>query len=364
MVQSMSGLAVLITIVQTIAATLLADGHLPPGGYLLVVFSGLAVAPSRRRPAVSLGFAAAATVAYVGLGYPGVPTIPALVATLLGAAAYDRWRAILAIAVAGYAVWLATTEPAPYTAIWVGAGTFAGLILSGVLVGIGREMRKMFREQRRLDEERRKRRASEERLRIAQELHDVLGHHLSLINMRARVGLHLMDRQPEQARAALTTINMASAEALREVRSVLDTLYPAGQVPPKAPAPGLAQLAALTGDAGLPVTAVVDGDPRELPAEVDRAAYRIVQEALTNVRRHAGPGATAVVSIGYDQDAVRVAVEDDGGAGSVVQQGNEGNGLSGMRERAVTLGGTFSAGPRTGGGWRVETELPSPGENP
>jgi signal transduction histidine kinase len=174
-----------------------------------------------------------------------------------------------------------------------------------------------------------------------------------------------MERQPDQAREALDTINQASSEALREVRSVLDTLYPKDEAPPKAPAYGLNQIEALTGDAGLPVRTTIQGNVRPLPAEVERAAYRIVQEALTNVRRHAGPGATATVTVDYWEELLIVEVEDDGGtAAPITAPTEDGNGVSGMRERATTLGGSLTVAPRPGGGWRVHADLPVPVEEP
>src|SRR5205823_6507236 len=175
------------------------------------------------------------------------------------------------------------------------------------------ELRRTRDEQARTRAEQQRRQASEERLRIARELHDVLGHHLSLINVQAGVGLHLMDDKPEQARTALIAIRQASAEALREVRSVLGILRAEDESAPRTPAPSLANLGALVDDAG--AGAQVQGEPRDLPAEVDRAAYRIAQEALTNVRRHAGPGAKAQVTIGYGPDALTVRVADDGVGG-------------------------------------------------
>jgi signal transduction histidine kinase len=190
---------------------------------------------------------------------------------------------------------------------------------------------------------------------MAAELHDVLGHHLSLINIRAGIGLHLMDREPEQARAALDTIQQTSAEALREVQAVLTTLYPSGPAAPRAPAPGLERLDDLTGDAGLPTRTVISGEPVPLPAGVDRAAYRIVQEALTNIRRHADRGATATVTIDYRPDALVIHVDDDG---DVRDARPPGNGITGMRERAAALGGTVTAGPSPDGGWRVHADLP------
>nr|GID83041.1 two-component sensor histidine kinase [Actinoplanes derwentensis] len=215
-------------------------------------------------------------------------------------------------------------------------------------------------EQQRARAEQKRRQESEERLRMARELHDVLGHHLSLINVQAGVGLHLMDNRPEQAREALTAIKSASAEALREVRSVLGVLRTEGEAAPRQPALGLARLSDLTTDAGFPVTTRVGGSPRPLPPEVDRAAYRIVQEALTNVRRHAGPSPEVVVELAYQPSALTLTVTDTGSpAGSTAGPG-DGNGITGMRARAESLGGRFSAAPQPGGGFRVTATLPAP----
>jgi signal transduction histidine kinase len=147
---------------------------------------------------------------------------------------------------------------------------------------------------------------------------------------------------------------------------VLNALYPSGEAAPRAPAPGLERLDDLTVNAGLSVHTTISGEPRPLPAEIDRAAYRIVQEALTNVRRHAGPAATATIVIDYQrEDAVLVQVEDTGGtAGPVTVPTAEGNGISGMRERATTLGGSLTAQPMPDGGWRVRALLPLPAPEP
>ncbi|MET0419504.1 MAG: histidine kinase, partial [Actinoplanes sp.] len=228
------------------------------------------------------------------------------------------------------------------------------------------EIMKVRAERARAKEEQERRQASEERLRIARELHDVLGHHLSLINVQAGVGLHLMDNRPEQAREALSAIKTASAEALREVRAVLGVLRTEDEAAPRQPALGLSRLDDLTADAGLPVQTKTTGDPRELPAEVDRAAYRIVQEALTNVRRHAGTGATASVAVDYLPTALHLAIRNDGPDGHApVSAGAGGTGIAGMRARAESLGGTVEAGP-VDGGYLVSVLLPAPsptGEN-
>jgi signal transduction histidine kinase len=222
------------------------------------------------------------------------------------------------------------------------------------------EVMKVRAEQSRAREEQEKRQASEERLRIARELHDVLGHHLSLINVQAGVGLHLMDKQPEQAREALSAIKTASSEALREVRSVLGVLRTEDEAAPRQPALGINRLADLTADAGLPVTTTVTGDPRELPPEVDRAAYRIVQEALTNVRKHAaGPDASATIAVDYLPTALHLAIRNkQSGAVADDTEAAQGTGIAGMRERAQSLGGSLEAGP-VDGGYLVSVLLPT-----
>ncbi|OMI36168.1 sensor histidine kinase, partial [Streptomyces sparsogenes] len=206
-----------------------------------------------------------------------------------------------------------------------------------------------------------RRRADEERLRIARELHDVLAHSISVINVQAGVGLALLDQDPEQARTALTTIKAAGKEALGEVRQVLDTLRAPGAAP-RSPAPGLDRLAELTGqarDAGLAVTVETEGVRTALPPGADLAAFRIVQEALTNVVRHSG-SRTARVLLRYAPGALELRVDDDGPATAdgMTRGMTGGNGLAGMRERAAALGGTVAAGPRPDGGFRVHARLP------
>jgi len=212
------------------------------------------------------------------------------------------------------------------------------------------------------------RQASEERLRIARDLHDVVAHNISVINVQANTALHLIDRQPELATAALTAIHEVSKQALAELRSVLGVLREPSGGAPLAPSPGLARLPDLAGSAeaaGLTVHVEHDGEHRPLPAEVDVAAYRIVQEALTNSARHSA-GSTATVYVRYRQDDIVVQVDDDGTTngpaaarpGRPGKGGSGGNGIAGMTERAHALGGSLHAGPRPGGGFRVRALLP------
>lgn len=209
------------------------------------------------------------------------------------------------------------------------------------------------------------RRADEERLRIARELHDVLAHSISVINVQAGVGLALLDSDPEQARSALTTIKAASKEALGEVRQVLDTLRTSGDAP-RTPAPGLDRLPELVeqaAGAGLTVELAQEGARVALAPGADLAAFRIVQEALTNVVRHSG-SRTAHVLVGYGTGLLTLRI-DDAGPATGDEAGGSGNGLAGMRERAAALGGTIEAGPRPDGGFRVRASLPlKPKETP
>lgn len=205
-----------------------------------------------------------------------------------------------------------------------------------------------------------RRKAVEERLRIARELHDSLTHSISVIQVQSGVAVHLARKRGVEVPAALLAIEEASADASRELRSTLGVLRSQYECDSS----GLGQLdrlVARTRTAGLPVTVTVTGVRLTLPPEVDQAAYRIVQEALTNVGRHAGE-ASAWVHLGYSATCLTVQVDDDGAGPSVrlaaVRSGGSGLGLMGMRERVSALGGRLSAGPRDGGGFRVQAELP------
>ncbi|WP_329000571.1 sensor histidine kinase [Kribbella sp. NBC_00709] len=202
------------------------------------------------------------------------------------------------------------------------------------------------------------RRAGDERLRIAQELHDVVAHHISLINVQAATALHLVDRQPEQAAPALSAIKDASKEALVELRSIVGILRQSDESAPRQPVAGLDHLDHLvsrTSRAGLEVHKIVHGEPRPLTAGLDRAAFRIIQESLTNVVRHAN-ATSATVRIQYGEQALVLQVDDDGQ--SLTAPPTEGNGIGGMRERATALGGTLTANRTPSGGLRITATLP------
>jgi signal transduction histidine kinase len=355
--KSTVGMAVVTGVVQI---AFVGGSDVTPVGAALLLAGPLALPWRYRHPVPVLAIALGATVGYAAWAPdPRGPYFFAALVALFAAIGTGARTAALILLGAGYAGYLAVTRPELGHAALVGVATAVAVLLaeaSRVRRQHFAEIAKYRAEQQRARAEQQRRQASEERLRIARELHDVLGHHLSLINVQAGVGLHLMDTRPEQAREALTAIKSASAEALREVRSVLGVLRPEEEAAPRAPAPSLGRLDDLTADAGLPVRTAVHGTARPLPPEVDRAAYRIVQEALTNVRRHAGPEATAMVTIGYGDRAVTVEVTDDGVGGSVTS--DQGNGIAGMRARASALGGTLSAGPVDGGGFRIAVTLP------
>ncbi|MEU4699866.1 sensor histidine kinase [Nonomuraea dietziae] len=199
-----------------------------------------------------------------------------------------------------------------------------------------------------------RRRATEERLRIARELHDVLGHNISLINVQAGAALHGIRKRPEEAEAALQAIKEASKETLRELRATLGVLRQVDEGAPTAPTASLGQLDEVVRRSGLAVDSDISvGEPP--PVEIDLAAARIIQEALTNVSRHSSAG-RARLSVAEISGKMVITVEDDGP--SVVFAGGSGYGVQGMKERAAALGGTLVAGPRPEGGYRVVAELP------
>jgi len=210
-------------------------------------------------------------------------------------------------------------------------------------------------------EEEAQRRAEQERLRIARDLHDVVAHTLTTINVQAGVAAHLLDRNPSHAKSALETIEAASHEALDELRTILGVLRePGGANAPLEPVPGLRSVRELVErdrDLGVDVRLAVDGQqPDRVPDAVQLAAFRIVQESLTNARRHA-PGAAARVSLSYMPDRLLVTVENDAGVERNGNGDSPGVGILGMRERATALGGTLAASP-SAQGFRVAAELP------
>lgn len=369
--------AALIALVAlvTIGGTVLAGRHqsgvreMDAGAIALLAVAVAALALRRRWPVLTLAVVFALTLGYALSNYPNGPLwFPLIVAFGTVLVSGRRLAAYLALAVGyGAFLWLVPAVTAQdYPSGWAIVGLAAWLLLLAAVSELVRNRRafqlasrQRMIEAQRSREEQVRRQASEQRLGIARELHDVLAHSISMINVQAGVALELMEQRPGQARTALSAIKQASKEALVEVQGVLDSLRGAGEDAPRAPTPTLADLDSLirrAEAAGLTVHTETSGHTVSLPAAVDRAAFRIVQEALTNVVRHA-QATSATVYLDYGADELRVRVEDNGRA-SAPAPNTWGNGIMGMRERVDALGGQFTATPLSAGGFRVLARLP------
>ena len=342
-------------------------GHPPPhpgAAVLLVAVACLVLAGRRRYPVTVLAVSVAAVSAYSLLGYVNGASLVAPILALYEVATQVTVRRAVAAAVATLAVLLTVT--AAYNPFGhISGGGFdiipfmvAAALFAGIAVANRRAYVESIRDRAEQDA---RRRIDEERLRIARELHDVVAHTMATINVQAGVAAHVMSTRPEAVADALQAIKAASKEGLSELRAILNVLRQADDADPTQPAPGTAQLETLISGArraGLDTTLTVTGEPVPLPSAVDLAAYRIVQESLTNAIRHAGP-ATAAVSLGYGRDELRIEVTDTGrGLGDPGAGHNGGHGLAGMRERAATVGGTLETGTGSAGGFRVAARLP------
>ncbi|MEW1724168.1 sensor histidine kinase [Streptomyces sp. NPDC093109] len=355
-------------------------------GVVLMVLSAAVLVFRRRAPtAVLLGTAGLTLLGLIMVHPPAPAVLTAVIALYTVGAHTDRpttWRVglgtmtvLTAVAmVVSSAPWYAQENLAIFA--WAGMASTAGDAVRSRRAFVDAIRERAERAERTRDEEAR-RRVAEERLRIARDLHDVVAHHIALVNVQAGVASHVMDRRPDQAKEALAHVREASRSALNELRATVGLLRQSGDpAAPTEPAPGLAHLDGLLDtfrNAGLPVEFLVGGPGprRELPAAVDLAAYRIIQEALTNVRKHAGTGAKAEVSVVRIGSTVEVTVLDHGGdsgtgdprapASPAPAPDSGGHGLIGMRERVTALGGTLTAAPRYGGGFRTQAILPVDG---
>ncbi|HEY2723889.1 MAG TPA: histidine kinase [Pseudonocardiaceae bacterium] len=326
--------------------------------FALLLAGPVVLVARRRHPVAVLAAVLALTVTYFALNFPYGPVFLSAVLALVGAMRGHR-RAAWVLAGSAYVALLvvqALPGGAPSPSLPNAAGIAAWLLVvllacEGLRI---RTERRVEAERSRAEQDRR--RASDERLQIARELHDVLAHNISLINVQASVALHLLDDQPDAARSALGTIKQASKDVLTEMRSVLGVLRGVDEAAPRLPAPSLSrleELVARSGDAGLALHTEVHGTPVPLAASVDVAAYRILQEALTNAARHGRHGAGARASITYAPGALTVQVDNETSdappsesAGTALT--GTGNGIAGMRERVSALGGRFSAAPLPG----------------
>jgi signal transduction histidine kinase len=365
-------LALIAAALQLGVAALASSHHhrtLSPAAVALLMAGPVALLFSRRHPAAVLGATFAAALAYSAADYyPRGLVFIALIVAFWSAMLHGQRRVAWLSLLAGYPIFVvilpATGAQAAPSAAWA-SGIAAWMLLLAASAEIVRIRSERGKQTALARAELSRRIAGEERMRIARELHDVLAHNISLINVQASVALHLIDERPEQSRDALSAIKRASRDALGELRSVLEALRAPEEQAPRAPGGGLGRLEQLlerTRDAGLPISLRVDGAPRGLPAGVDLAAYRIIQEAVTNVTRHA-PGASTEVHLTYGERQLELEVDNAPSAAArlVNGGGGTGNGIPGMRERAAALGGLLDAAPRTGGGFRVRAELPLAG---
>jgi signal transduction histidine kinase len=340
-------------------------------GYALGLLHTLPLVVRRLFPLAVLATTVASGLAFAALGLPPVFLGLAILVAVYSVAAYgDRWVSLsgLAAAVVGSAAIQLTPGkfqwPTPVSnALVIGAAWLLGHFAHNYRAHAARlEERTAELEQAR--EELARRAVTEERLRLARELHDVVAHGMSVIAVQSGVGAHVADTQPQEAAKALAAIEVTSRAALTELRRLLGVLredsQPQGDL---TPVPGLGDLEGLLAEvakAGLGVRLRVEGTPSPLPAGVDLSAYRIVQEALTNVVKHAGP-ARAQVVVGYHDHDVTLEVTDDGsGVGAPTGDGRArvGHGLIGMRERVAAFGGDLEVGPQPDGGFRVAARLP------
>ena len=345
-------------------------------GVALLVVPGLALVARRRWPVAVFAVVGAASAGYYLLDYSDGPAWLALFVALFTVTAYGDGRRSVAIAGAGIAVlaagWLvAARDVEPPAAIgWVffriGASVMSAALGESVrarrVIAVEALERAELAERTR--EEVAQSRVDAERVRIAREVHDTVAHSIAVINVQAGVTAHILQQRPERAAEALRTIEETSAHALQEMRSILGVLRDPDD--PRAPHPGLNQIDDLTARAraaGLDVAVEATSSWPALPSAVDSAAYRIVQESITNVIRHVGP-TRVVVSLAQAADELELRVVDDGqrGPGADADRASDapapGRGILGMQERCRLLGGVLTARPRPDGGFEVAARLP------
>ncbi len=343
---------------------------------LLMTLGAAALVFRRRAPMEVLALTGTLSVIESLTGDPRTPVaMSAVIALYTVASTTDRpttWRVgLLTMTVltgtamaAGPLPWYAQENLGIFA--WTGIGATAGDAVRSRRAVVQAIRERAERAERTREEEAR-RRVAEERLRIARDLHDVVAHHIALVNVQAGVAAHVMDKRPDQAKEALGHVREASRSALNELRATVGLLRQSGDPEaPTEPAPGLDRLDELTGtfrSAGLHVEVARADQGTTLPAAVDLAAYRIIQEALTNVQKHAGPHAKAEVSVVRVGPNIEITVLDDGSGENETQDGG-GHGLLGMRERVSALRGTLTTGPRYGGGFRVHAILPLKNRTP
>ncbi|MFI2471915.1 sensor histidine kinase [Nocardia xishanensis] len=332
--------------------------NLDPLGYTLLTIGGLALGARRRAPIAVLVVTGACALGYQAVGFD-VPAVAFLFAVYAAVRAGHRTITVAAsvtlLAALPLAALASLHEMGAAFARARGALEIAWLIAAGAAGEALRQAERRADEAERTREETARRRADAERLHIARELHDSLTHQISVIKVQSEAAVHVARKRGEEVPEALLAIRDAGREAARELRATLEALRDDSKSPPHGldHVPALVERARTT---GLDATLTIGGQPQDLPAAVDRTAYRIVQESLTNISRHAA-ASNASIRIDYRPDALVVRVDDDGTATSTIAPPS-GVGLLGMHERVTALGGRLRAAPRDEGGFSVRAELP------
>ena len=346
----------------------------PVGDVPIVALLGFAIAAAalywrRRAPLIVLAVAVIAWTVLLGSGYADLGGVAIVALYSAGRyAAEERWAHVGVAAAIAVVVIDGLTDPVPWAeTVFGGIAMFAAWYV-GRRVRLRSERAAQLRRERAAET---RRIVTEERARIARELHDVVAHRVSLMTVQAGAARAVAAEDPEGARQAMAAVEEAGRQALDELRHLLGVLRPEADHGGLGPQPGLADLSRLVDQirgAGVSVSLATDDMPDGLPARVDLFAYRIVQEALTNVLKHAGAGAQVEVRLGADRDGLLIDVLDDGHGAAVVPGGDavtggaRGHGIVGMRERTLLLGGNLDVGPRPEGGFRVTARLPTRGE--
>ncbi|MFJ4654628.1 sensor histidine kinase [Nocardia sp. NPDC088792] len=328
-----------------------------------VVLAMLSTAPivvRRYAPVACMLLISGAMVVYLLLGYGGDFPIYGI-GLLVGMFSVARHRPTRIVAI----VWVLTMAAVILAYLPTAAGLAWSDVVNAVLQTVAAwALGDAFRRWAERADQRAEQATAQERARIARELHDIVGHHMAVIALQAGVAEYVLDSDPKAARTALAAVADSGRQGLAEMRRMLEVLRTdPDDTADYHPQPGLAQLSELADRiraAGLPVELIRTGRARPLPPGADLCAYRVTQEALTNVLEHAGP-ATARVHLDYGENTLTMRVIDNGSADGPPTKSTVPHGIAGMRERAELYGGVLTAGPRTGGGFAVELRLPTNG---
>lgn len=361
-------LACLVGVVVVVGSVL---NGAPPLGVLVGAALCAPLAWRRRWPLAALGMLACGSLLYLAVGDPSPVFVPPVLVGLYTVAAWGSRGRTLAVAagllpyVAVIVLVFSLDEGGDVAQMLETLSQFALALAVGEAVRSQRAFVAAVRDRAertaREHELETRQRVDEERVRIARDVHDVVAHSIATISTQASVGVHLGRQEPAEAIKLLESIKAVSAEALHDLRYAVGVLRDPSGVDPVAPAPSMDDVPALVQrarDSGLAVELRMEGAPAALSAATQVAVYRIVQEGLTNVMRHAG-GAQATVDITIRGHEIEVDVSDDGAGGSITSsEAGSGSGLAGMRERASAMGGELQAGPQADGGFRVRARLP------